>query len=163
MGATVVVPLDFQVTSDAAFNNLKYSLTVTPQGALTASTPQTVASLAPGPAITLPVVFTAPSGNPPPTAVTAVVTVTGTDATSGLTETGTATITITLRPAVSTPVLVPATMSVGVNPEKSLTRTFNVLNNGYAAMTNATVTLQNPGALTWVAIANGNLGNIAAG
>jgi RHS repeat-associated protein/uncharacterized repeat protein (TIGR01451 family) len=163
MGATVVVPLNLQVTSDAPFNNLKYALAVTPTGTLTATAVDTVASLASGPAIVVPIALTAPSGTPPPTAVTVVITVTGTDTSSGVTETGTATITVTLRPAVSTPVLIPATMSVGVNRDKSLTRTFNVLNNGYAPMTNTVVTLQNPGALTWVAIGNGNLGTIPAG
>ena len=162
MGSSQPITFDVKNLSNAALTGVTYSLTVTPPGTLTAAVSQGPTTLPAGSTTSIPVVLTAPSGNPPSTPVTVIVKITGTDPASNLVETGNATIQITLRPPISTPFLYPATTSVGINPGKSVARTFAVRNDGYAPMTNTTVTLQAP-TPSWVAVANGNLGSIAPG
>ena len=163
MGNTVPVPLNLQNIGDAALNNVSYSANVSSTSALTASFPQSIATLAAGALVTVPVVLIAPSGNPPPTPVTVTVTITATDSTSGAADPEISTLTITLRPNVSTLALTPPSLSVGVNPGGSLTRRFVVQNNGYAPTNNSTVTLQDPVTFNWVSLGNANLGTLAAG
>jgi uncharacterized repeat protein (TIGR01451 family) len=163
MGGDLNVPLDLQNVGDAPLNNLSYSVVITPAGALTAKLPQPASSLVPGSPVTVPVVLTAPSGNPPPMPVSVQVKVTASDSVGGLVDQEISSLTITLRPAVSTPVLIPSSLSVGVNPGKSITRRFVVRNDGYLPMNDATVTLQNPTDFNWVSLGNANLGTIAPG
>jgi len=163
MGSTITVPFDAQNLGDASLNGLTYSVTVTPAGSLAVTLPQSQANLTPGSSVTIPVTLTAPAGNPPSGPVSVVLNVAGTDTTSSLTETGSAMIVATLRPSVTVPVLIPSTASVGVNPGGSLTQTFTVRNTGYAPINNATVTLQSPGALPWIALGNSGLGTIVPG
>jgi len=138
-------------------------VTVTPSGLVTFTLPESQTSLPPGPSTVFPVTLTAPAGNPPPGPVSMVVKITGKDSTSGLSETGSAMVIVTLRSSVSVPVLIPSAASAGVNPGGSLVRTFTVRNDGYAPINNATVTLQNPGALDWVALGDSSLGTIVPG
>ncbi len=161
-GAAAVLPFDIQNLGEAPLTNLTYSVTVTPAGAVTVTLPPGQTSLTPGSTITIPVTLTVPAGNPPPGPVSVVVKASGTDPASGLVETGSATIVATLRTPVSIPVLAPSTLNVGVNPGKSLTRTFTVLNNGYVSMNSANVALGSGGP-DWVALGNGSLGSINPG
>jgi len=159
MGSGITVPFSLQNLGDAALNGLSYSVTVTPAGTVSVTPPQNQSSIASGASLTLPVTVTAPAGNPPPGTVSVVLNVSGTDPTSGLTETNSGMIVITLRSAVSLPVLLPSTASVGVNPGGSLTSTFTVRNDGFTTI-NPTVTLQSPASVNWVALGGGNLGTI---
>ena len=92
-----------------------------------------------------------------------VVTITSTDSTSSAADSEISSLTITLQPSVSTLKLNPPNLSVGVNPGGSLTRQFQVLNNGYVATNNSVVTLQDPATFTWISLGNANLGNIGPG
>ena len=163
MGTSVPVPLSLQNVGDASLNNVNFSATVSPAGSLSVSFPQPIATLGTGALVTVPLTLTAPSGNPPPTPVTVQVTITSVDSISGVADPETSTFTITLRPAVSTLTLIPASLSVGVNPGGSLTRRFLVQNNGYVATNNSTVTLQDPATFNWVSLGNASLGNLAPG
>src|ERR1019366_1461783 len=163
MGGTLAVPLDLQNVGDAPLNSVNYAATVTPTGLITASLAQTLPTLAPGGPVTIPAVLTAAAGNPPATPVTVQVKITTTDSISGAVDQETSTLTITLRPAVSTLVLTPTSLSVGVNPGASLTRRFVVSNQGYAPTNNSVVTLQDPVTFNWVSLGNASLGNLAGG
>jgi len=163
INGTATVPFTMQNLGDAPLNSLNYSVTVTPLGGLTATLSQQVATLAPGSSVPLSLDLTAPTGNPPSGPVSVVINVSGTDATSSLVEPGSAMAIVTLQQPVSTPVLTPASATVGATPGQSYISTFSVANTGNIAMNSATVTLQNPGAISWVALGDGNLGNIAPG
>ena len=163
MGTSVPVPLSLQNVGDASLNNVHYSATVSPAGSLSVSFPQTIATLGTGALVTVPVTLTAPSGNPPPTPVTVQMTITSVDSISGVADSEPSTFTITLRPAVSTLTLIPASLSVGVNPGGNLTRRFLVQNSGYVVTNNSTVTLQDPATFNWVSLGNASLGNLAPG
>ncbi|MEO8593211.1 MAG: carboxypeptidase regulatory-like domain-containing protein [Candidatus Solibacter sp.] len=113
--------------------------------------------------MTIPAVLAAANGNPPATSVNVLVTITATDSVSGAIDQETSILAIMLRPAVSTLVLTPPSLNVGVNPGGSLTRRFVVSNQAYAPSNNSVVTLQDPATYNWVSLGNANLGNIASG
>lgn len=163
MGAATAIPLSLQNVGDAALNNVTYSATVAPNGAIAAAFPQTIGTLAAGAQVIIPVSLTVPSGNPPPTPVTVQVTIASTDSISNLADPELSTFSITLHPNVSTLSLNPPNLSLGVNPGVSLTRQFQVLNNGYAPTNNSTVSLQDPVTFNWISLGNANLGNIPGG
>src|ERR1700686_3800747 len=114
MGSTTPVPLNLSNIGDAALNKLTYSANVSATASLGASFPQSIATLAPGALVTIPVVLSTPTGNPPSAPVTVQVTITATDAISGAADPEISVFTITLRPAVSTLSLTPPSLSVGV-------------------------------------------------
>ena len=163
MGNTLAVPLDLLNVGDAALNNVTYSAVVTPSGSLSATFPQSVGTLAAGAAVTIPAVLTAPAGDPPPIPVTVRITITAADSITAGADPESTVLTITLLPSVSTLVLTPPTLSVGVNPGGSLTRRFVVSNQGYATTNNSTVTLQDPVTFNWVSLGNANLGDLGGG
>src|SRR5204863_3667063 len=115
---------------------------------------QLPANLDPGMSVSIPVLVAAPAGDPPAGPITVQIEMSATDPVSGVVDHETSTIVLTLRPAVSTPVLTPASLSVGVNPGKSLSRRFRLRNAGYMAMANATVSLQDPATFSWVTLGN---------
>ncbi len=163
MGSSVTLPFTLQNLGDAGLNSVTYSVTVTPAASLSVTPPQSQSSISSGASLTVPVTLTAPSGSPPPGTVRVLLNVSGTDLASGLTETNSAMIVVTLRSAVSMPVLLPSTASVGVNPGGTLMSTFTVRNDGFATINSATVTLQNAASLNWVALGGGSLGTIVPG
>ena len=163
MGTSVSVPLNLQNIGDASLNNVTYTASITPTGTVTASFAQSLTSLAPGAPVTIPMTLTAPAGNPPTAPVTVQINVSSTDSVSGGVDPESSSLIVTLRPAVSTLALNPATLSVGVNPGGSLTRQFQVQNVGYMASSNSIVTLQDPATYNWVTLGNANLGNLGAG
>jgi Concanavalin A-like lectin/glucanases superfamily/HpiC1 cyclase/MBG domain/Bacterial Ig-like domain/Cep192 domain 4/WD40-like Beta Propeller Repeat len=163
MGTSVSVPLNLQNIGDAALNNVTYSATITPTGTVTASFSQSLGTLAPGAPVTVPMDLTAIAGNPPATPVTVLINVTSTDSVSGSADPESSSLVVTLRPAVSTLSLTPTSLSVGVNPGGSLTRQFQVQNNGYLSSSNSIVSLQDPATFNWVTLGNSNLGNLAPG
>lgn len=163
MGGMVNVPLNLQNIGDAALTNLTFAANVVPSGAITASFSQSLPTLAPGAPVTIPLVLTAPSGNPPSAPVSVVVSVSATDSVSGAVDPESSPLVITLRPAVSTLTLTPPSLSVGVNPGGSLTRRFQVQNTGYMPSNNSVVALQDPVTYNWVSLGNANLGNLAPG
>lgn len=163
MGTSVSVPINLQNIGDASLNNVTYSVTITPTGTVTASFTQPPTTLGVGALVTVPMTLTAIAGNPPNAPVTVQINVTSTDSTSGAADPESASLVVTLRPAVSTLALTPTTLSVGVNPGGSLTRQFQVQNNGYMSSSNTTVSLQDPATFNWVTLGNANLGNLAPG
>jgi hypothetical protein len=163
MGSSLAIPLDLQNVGDAVLNNITYTAGVTPVNSVTAAFPQSAATLAAGALTTIPAVLTAPSGSPPNAPVTVLVIITATDVSTGNVDTETSTVTLTLQPALSTLTLTPPSLNVGVNPGKSITRTFAVSNQGFVATSNSLVTLQDPATYNWVSLGNANLGNISSG
>ncbi|HEY3840396.1 MAG TPA: LamG-like jellyroll fold domain-containing protein, partial [Bryobacteraceae bacterium] len=162
-GTTSTIPLDLQNIGDSQLTNVTFAATVTPAGAMTATFPQSISTLSTGGPITIPVSLTAPAGDPPAMPVSVQVQISATDPQSGLVDTETVPMTITLRPAVSTPVLLPSPIHLGVNPGKSLSVNLYVRNDGYLPMTNAAVALQNAGSNNWVSLGNANLGTVNHG
>ncbi len=164
MGTDATIPLTLQNVGDASLNNLTYSITSTPAGAVTANVSQSATTLPPGASTVVPVLLSAALGEAPASPVTVQVQITAKDALTGATDQATSTLIIDLRPAISTAVLAPANLSVGINPGQRITRRFLVSNTGFVPMTNATVSLlQNSSALSWVSLGNASLGDIPPG
>ena len=162
MGSEVPVALELLNVGDAALGSVNSSVTVNPAGALTANV-SPVSTLTPGNLATLALTLAAPAGIPPPTSVSVQVRITATDPVSGTVDERGASIVVTLRPAVSSPTVIPATLSVGVNPGGRLTRRFLVRNDGYVSMSGATVRLRDPAGFNWVTLGNADLGDLLAG
>ncbi len=161
MGANATMPIDIQNIGDWQLSNISYSATVLPSGSMTVNMPASGAILNPGANVSSPIVLTAPAVTPPPNgAVMVKVTVTATDAPSGIVSQETTTINVTLHPAVSTPVLIPSPVNIGVNAGRGLTATLYVRNDGFLPMANATVSLQNPNGYSWIDVVNPSLGSI---
>jgi N-acetylneuraminic acid mutarotase len=166
MGTTKTIILALQNLGDATLNSLNFSLTDgNPSDAVSAAWAPSPSgsSLSPGASLPFGIAVTAPAGTPPPSSVSFTVRSTATDGISGVQEEEVAVVTITLRPAISSPTLVPSVANVGVKQGDRVTQVMAVRNDGYIPIVNATVTIRDSANFNWVVLGNSSLGTLNPG
>jgi hypothetical protein len=165
MGASQIVNFSLANAGDAVLNSLNLSLASNAPASVSGQLRLTGVpiSLAAGGQAAFGLQLVTAATTPPAGPVTFTITATAVDNASGVSAARTAQLTVNLHPATSAPVLVPAIATLGVNPASTATIQYAVRNDGFAPVTNASVSLQSPGSFPWIALGNFSLGTIAPG
>ncbi|MBI5100002.1 MAG: thrombospondin type 3 repeat-containing protein [Nitrospirae bacterium] len=158
MNSSSTVNFTLKNIGDIALTGIQYALTDNNAGDSITGTVNTAnlpSTLNPGSSVTVPVVITTAAGNPPSSSVTFNLNI---NSTEGSAETSL--LSVNLYAAVSTPVIAPYPLSAGVRAGTPVTKEVYVSNNGFAPMTNALVSVNDPATYDWITVVNGALGTI---
>jgi flagellar hook assembly protein FlgD/uncharacterized membrane protein len=114
------------------------------------------ASLNPGASVDIPVTISATAGVAP--TIPAIFTI-SIESTQGSKET--AILTAKLHEAVSLPTVTPDPLKAGVRIGEPVTKMVTVTNEGFASMSNTSLTIKDPQTYSWINIINGEFGSLA--
>ncbi len=165
MGATARPAFVLQNAGDGSLIGLSITATPSPFNVLTgrlnlAGVPT---ALTRGVVANFTLDLTASGGTPPTMPAVFTITASAIDSVTGLQITEVEQLTVTLRPATSSPVLSPLNSTLGVNPGSRATQQFSVRNDGFVAIDDARVEFVTPAAAPWVSFVDQGLGRLAPG
>jgi flagellar hook assembly protein FlgD len=158
MNSSKTINLNLSNIGDVALSDIQYNLIDNdPEDLITVfvDTSSLPSTLNPGTSIAIPVVITAEPGSPPTTPV-----IFALNAVSAEGSKETATITVNLHEAVSIPVVTPDPLTVGIDPNETATKIVTVTNEGYAPMTDTSLSIHDLDTFNWITVVNGHIGTI---